>query len=48
MERSAQLRKLTTMGMMAAVSIILVYLIHFPIFPAAIFPSSSALSFTDL
>ena len=37
MERSAQLRKLTTMGMMAAVSIILVYLIHFPIFPAASF-----------
>ena len=37
MERSSQLRKLTTMGMMAAVSIILVYLIHFPIFPAASF-----------
>ena len=37
MERSAQLRKLTTMGMMAAVSIILVYLIHFPIFPAVAF-----------
>ena len=30
-------RKLTTMGMMAAVSIILVYLIHFPIFPMADF-----------
>lgn len=37
MDRSSQLRKLTTMGMMAAVSIILVYLIHFPIFPAASF-----------
>lgn len=37
MERSKQLRKLTTMGMMAAVSIILVYLIHFPLFPAAPF-----------
>ena len=37
MERSSQLRKLTTMGMMAAISIILVYLIHFPIFPAASF-----------
>ena len=37
MERSAKVRKLTTMGMMAAVSIILVYLIHFPIFPAASF-----------
>lgn len=37
MERSARVRKLTTMGMMAAISIILVYLIHFPIFPAASF-----------
>ena len=37
MERSSQLRKLTTVGMMAAVSIILVYLIHFPLFPAAPF-----------
>ncbi|MEA4972720.1 MAG: ECF transporter S component [Candidatus Metalachnospira sp.] len=37
MERSDKVRKLTTMGMMAAVSIILVYLIHFPIFPAAAF-----------
>lgn len=37
MERSASVRKLTTMGMMAAISIILVYLIHFPIFPAASF-----------
>lgn len=37
MERSAKVRKSTTMGMMAAVSIILVYLIHFPIFPTASF-----------
>lgn len=37
MERSSQLRKLTTMGMMAAVSIILVYCVHLPIFAAAPF-----------
>ena len=37
MDRTSQLKKLTTMGMMAAISIILVYLIHFPIFPAASF-----------
>lgn len=30
-------RKLTTMGLLAAVSVILVYLVHFPILPAAPF-----------
>lgn len=30
-------RKLTTMGVLAAVSVILVYLVHFPILPAASF-----------
>ena len=30
-------RKITVMGMMAAISIVLVYLVHFPIFPGAAF-----------
>ena len=45
-----KVRKLVTMAMLAALSIVLVYVIHFPIFPAASFleydrrisPSSSA------
>lgn len=37
MQTSAKIKKLTTMGMMAAVSIILVYFIRFPLFPAAPF-----------
>lgn len=32
-----QTRKLTTMAMLVAISVVLVYLIHFPIFPAAPF-----------
>ena len=31
------LRKLTAMGMLCAISVVLVWLIHFPIFPAAAF-----------
>lgn len=34
---SNSIRKLTTMGLMAAISVVLVYLIHFPIFPAALY-----------
>ena len=30
-------RKLTVMAMLVAISVVLVYLIHFPIFPAAAF-----------
>ena len=33
-----KVRKLVTMAMLAALSIVLVYVIHFPIFPAAYFP----------
>ena len=32
-----KVRKLVTMAMLAALSIVLVYVIHFPIFPAASF-----------
>ena len=32
---SNPIRRLTTMGMMAAISVVLVYLVHFPIFPVA-------------
>lgn len=31
------LRKLTVMGLLVAISVILVYLVHFPLFPAAAF-----------
>ena len=34
---NAKTRKLTVMAMLVAISIVLVYLIHFPIFPAAAF-----------
>ena len=34
---NAKTRKLTTMALLVAISIVLVYLIHFPIFPAAAF-----------
>ncbi len=37
MNASFTTRKLTTMGLLAAVSIILVWIIHFPIFPATAF-----------
>ncbi len=37
MKEIRTIRKLTTMGILAAVSVILVYLIHFPILPAASF-----------
>ena len=32
-----KVRKLATMAMLVAISIVLVYLIHFPIFPGAAF-----------
>ena len=37
MNTSFNTRKLTTMGLLAAISIILVWLVHFPIFPATAF-----------
>ena len=37
MNRSERIKKLTIMAMLVALSIVLVYLIHFPIFPAASF-----------
>lgn len=37
MKEISMTRKLTTMGLLAAVSVILVYLVHFPILPAASF-----------
>ena len=37
MNSSAKVRKITTMAMLVAVSVILVSVIHFPIFPAAAF-----------
>lgn len=37
MKASATTRKLTTMAMLTALSIVLVTFIHFPIFPAAVF-----------
>ena len=35
--KSEKIRKLVTMAMLAALSIVLVYVVHFPIFPAAPF-----------
>lgn len=37
MNTSSTTRKLTTMGLLAAISIVLVWMIHFPIFPATAF-----------
>lgn len=37
MKRNQTLRKLTTMAMLTAISIVLVTLVHFPLFPAAPF-----------
>ena len=34
---SEKIRKIVVMAMLVAVSIVLVYLIHFPIFPSAAF-----------
>ena len=35
--KKESIRKLTVMAMLVAVSVILVYLLHFPLFPAAAF-----------
>lgn len=37
MKSSVNVRKLTTMAMLVAISVILLYLVHFPLFPAAPF-----------
>ena len=34
-DTSRSVRRLVTMGMMAAISVVLVYFVHFPLFPAA-------------